>query len=138
DLLRPRGHLAPAGAGRLRAPRHPLLHPQVRAQHVRRVSRRRRPRARERVMTTFSEQYLAETIAILQAIDLAEVEKLATGLRDVRDGGGRLFVLGVGGSAAHAGHAVNDLRKICAVEAYAPTDNVAELTARINDEGWDT
>ena len=57
--------------------------------------------------------------------------------RRVRDGGGRLFILGVGGSAGHASHAVNDFRKICGFEAYAPTDNVSELTARINDEGWD-
>jgi D-sedoheptulose 7-phosphate isomerase len=60
------------------------------------------------------------------------------GLASVRDGGGRLFILGVGGSAGHAGHAVNDFRKLCGFEAYAPTDNVSELTARVNDEGWDT
>jgi D-sedoheptulose 7-phosphate isomerase len=59
-------------------------------------------------------------------------------LVDVRAGGGRLFILGVGGGAGHAGHAVNDFRKICGVEAYAPTDNVSELTARVNDDGWDT
>jgi D-sedoheptulose 7-phosphate isomerase len=63
---------------------------------------------------------------------------VAAGLARVRDGGGRLFVLGVGGSAGHASHAVNDFRKICGFEAYAPTDNVSELTARINDDGWDT
>src|SRR5919199_6780583 len=63
---------------------------------------------------------------------------MATGLAAVRDRGGRLFVLGVGGSAGHAGHAVNDFRKICGFEAYTPTDNVSELTARINDDGWDT
>src|SRR5439155_673542 len=63
---------------------------------------------------------------------------LAAGLAEVRDRGGRLFILGVGGSAAHAGHAVNDFRKLCAFEAYAPTDNVSELTARVNDDGWDT
>jgi phosphoheptose isomerase len=62
----------------------------------------------------------------------------ADGLGAARDGGGRLFILGVGGSAGHAGHAVNDFRKICGFEAYAPTDNVSELTARVNDEGWDT
>jgi D-sedoheptulose 7-phosphate isomerase len=89
-------------------------------------------------MTTFTQQYIDETIQILQRIDQQEVEKLAAGIRDVRDRRGRLFVLGVGGSAAHAGHAVNDFRKICGLEAYAPTDNVAELTARVNDEGWDT
>jgi D-sedoheptulose 7-phosphate isomerase len=63
---------------------------------------------------------------------------VATGLAAVRDSGGRLFVLGVGGSAGHASHAVNDFRKLCGFEAYAPTDNVSELTARTNDEGWDT
>ena len=89
-------------------------------------------------MTTFTEQYLDETISILQEIDQQEIERLAHGLREVRERGGRLFVLGVGGSAAHAGHAVNDFRKICGFETYAPTDNVAELTARVNDDGWDT
>ena len=63
---------------------------------------------------------------------------MATGLAQVREGGGRLFILGVGGSAGHASHAVNDFRKICGFEAYAPTDNVSELTARVNDEGWET
>jgi D-sedoheptulose 7-phosphate isomerase len=90
------------------------------------------------MMTTFAQQYFEETVLILQSIDQNEVEKLAAGLRDVRERGGRLFGLGVGGSAAHASHAVNDFRKICEFEAYAPTDNVAELTARVNDEGWDT
>jgi D-sedoheptulose 7-phosphate isomerase len=89
-------------------------------------------------MTKFSEQFISESIAILQSIDTDEVEALATGLCAVRDRGGRLFILGVGGSAGHASHAVNDFRKICEFEAYAPTDNVSELTARINDEGWDS
>lgn len=89
------------------------------------------------MISTFSDQYLAETITILQRIDRTAVEGCARGLAEVRERGGRLFVLGVGGSAAHASHAVNDFRKICGFEAYAPTDNVAELTARINDEGWD-
>ncbi len=89
-------------------------------------------------MTSFAEQFIGESIAILRAIDSAEVEAMATGLGAVRDRGGRLFILGVGGSAGHASHAVNDFRKICAFEAYTPTDNVSELTARINDEGWDT
>jgi D-sedoheptulose 7-phosphate isomerase len=89
-------------------------------------------------MMTFAQQYFEETVLIVQSIDQNEVEKLAAGLGDIRDRGGRLFVLGVGGSAAHASHAVNDFRKICELEAYAPTDNVAELTARVNDEGWDT
>lgn len=89
-------------------------------------------------MTTFTSTFLDETVAILGQLDRNEVERLATGLGAVRDGGGRLFVLGVGGSAGHAGHAVNDFRKICRLESYAPTDNVAELTARVNDDGWDT
>lgn len=87
---------------------------------------------------TYSETYVAETHELLHALDLSAIEMLATGLAQVRDGGGRLFILGVGGSAGHAGHAVNDFRKLCGFEAYAPTDNVPELTARANDEGWDT
>lgn len=87
--------------------------------------------------SSFTAQYLSETVNILEQIDRAAVEACAKGLLEVRERGGRLFVLGVGGSAAHASHAVNDLRKICGFEAYAPTDNVAELTARVNDEGWD-
>ena len=87
---------------------------------------------------TFSESFFDETIAIVKAIDTATVEASARGLAAVRDRGGRLFILGVGGSAGHASHAVNDFRKLCGIEAYAPTDNVSELTARTNDEGWDT
>jgi D-sedoheptulose 7-phosphate isomerase len=87
---------------------------------------------------TFAEAYLIEAIAVLRAMDPDDLERLAIELARVRDGGGRLFVLGVGGSAGHAGHAVNDFRKLCDFEAYAPTDNVSELTARTNDEGWDT
>lgn len=86
----------------------------------------------------FAVTYLEETRAILAALDPAAIEALAARLAAIRDGGGRLFVLGVGGSAGHAGHAVNDFRKLCGFEAYAPTDNVSELTARTNDEGWDT
>ena len=81
---------------------------------------------------------MAESIQVLGAVDPAAIERVAVGLAAVREGGGRLFVLGVGGSAGHASHAVNDFRKICGFEAYAPTDNVSELTARTNDEGWDT
>ncbi|MBJ7597977.1 MAG: sugar isomerase [Candidatus Nephthysia bennettiae] len=88
-------------------------------------------------MTSFCEEYLAETVAIVGALDRGEIESLASCLAQVRDGQGRLFILGVGGSAAHAGHAVNDFRKLCELEAYAPTDNVSELTARVNDDGWD-
>jgi D-sedoheptulose 7-phosphate isomerase len=89
-------------------------------------------------VTTFAETFVAETVEILQAIDTTAVEAVANGLADRRRRGGRLFVLGVGGSAAHASHAVNDFRKLCAFEAYAPTDNVSELTARTNDDGWDS
>jgi len=85
---------------------------------------------------TFTEQFLAEAAEILTRIDTAAVEAVAALLADCRRQGGRLFILGVGGSAANASHAVNDFRKICGFEAYAPTDNVAELTARTNDEGW--
>ena len=87
---------------------------------------------------TFSAAFLAETIAILEQVDAGEIEHMAWGLAQVRQTGGRLFILGVGGSAGHAGHAVNDFRKLCGFEAYAPTDNVCELTARANDEGWES
>jgi D-sedoheptulose 7-phosphate isomerase len=88
-------------------------------------------------MKAFAHTYIEETFRILLELDLACVEHLAQGLASVRETG-RLFILGVGGSAGHASHAVNDFRKLCGFEAYAPTDNVSELTARINDEGWDT
>src|SRR5476649_2519825 len=87
---------------------------------------------------TFTEQFLAKAAEILTRIDTAAVEAVAALLADCRAHGGRLFILGVGGSAANASHAVNDFRKICGFEAYAPTDNVSELTARTNDEGWST
>jgi D-sedoheptulose 7-phosphate isomerase len=90
------------------------------------------------VISTFSESFIAETVSVLKAIDPDEIEAVARGLASVRNNGGRLFILGVGGSAGHASHAVNDFRKICDFEAYTPTDNVSELTARINDEGWDS
>ena len=89
-------------------------------------------------MTNFAETYLAETADIVSKLDRSEIEDLANRLAAVRDGGGRLFLLGVGGSAGHASHAANDFRKLCGFESYAPTDNVSELTARINDEGWET
>ncbi len=89
-------------------------------------------------MHTFTRTFLDETVSIVERLDHDEIERLAEGLAAIRDAGGRLFILGVGGSAGHAGHAVNDFRKICQFEAYAPTDNVSELTARVNDEGWDT
>jgi D-sedoheptulose 7-phosphate isomerase len=87
---------------------------------------------------SFAASYLEETAALVAALDAGVIDAVAEGLAARRERGGRLFILGVGGSAGHAGHAVNDFRKICAFEAYAPTDNVSELTARTNDEGWDT
>ncbi|HMD47204.1 MAG TPA: SIS domain-containing protein [Acidimicrobiales bacterium] len=87
---------------------------------------------------SFAGSFLAESVAVLSALDPDQIERCAAGLAEVRRRGGRLFILGVGGSAGHASHAVNDFRKICGFEAYAPTDNVSELTARINDEGWDS
>lgn len=85
---------------------------------------------------TFTEQFLAETSEIIRRVDIGAVEAVASLLAACRASGGRLFILGVGGGAANASHAVNDFRKICGLEAYAPTDNVSELTARTNDEGW--
>ncbi|HXZ82180.1 MAG TPA: SIS domain-containing protein [Acidimicrobiales bacterium] len=87
---------------------------------------------------SFSESFLAESAQVLAAVDTGSIERCATGLAEMRERGGRLFVLGVGGSAGHASHAVNDFRKICDIEAYSPVDNISELTARINDDGWDT
>ncbi len=82
--------------------------------------------------------YFQEVAQLAQRIDVARIEALALELKALRDRAGRLFFLGVGGSAANCSHAVNDFRKLCGIEAYAPTDNVAELTARVNDEGWET
>jgi len=82
--------------------------------------------------------YFQAVAAIAAAIDGVQVDAMARGLAAVRERGGRLFILGVGGGAGHASHAVNDFRKLCLVESYAPTDNVSELTARTNDDGWDT
>ena len=82
--------------------------------------------------------YFEEVAKLAGAIDLDAIERMAQELVALRKRGGRLFILGVGGSAANCSHAVNDFRKLCGIEAYAPTDNVAELTARTNDEGWDT
>jgi D-sedoheptulose 7-phosphate isomerase len=89
-------------------------------------------------VSDFTSTYLAECIDVVSKLDDRSIEDCAAGLSSVRAGGGRLFILGVGGSAGHASHAVNDFRKLCGFEAYAPTDNVSELTARVNDEGWDT
>ena len=87
---------------------------------------------------SFVTTYLAETAEIVANLPGEAIEAMAQGLAASRQRGGRLFILGVGGSAGHASHAVNDFRKICGFEAYTPTDNVSELTARVNDEGWDT
>jgi D-sedoheptulose 7-phosphate isomerase len=87
---------------------------------------------------TYSDQHLKETAAIVAQLDPAACERCVRELVGVRTRGGRLFILGVGGSAANASHAVNDFRKIAGLEVYAPTDNVSELTARTNDEGWAT
>jgi len=85
---------------------------------------------------SFARQFLDEVQKITAQLDADAIEKVVTELARVRERGGRLFILGVGGSAANASHAVNDFRKICGFEAYAPTDNVSELTARTNDDGW--
>ncbi len=87
---------------------------------------------------TFAQRFLAEAKEVIDRLDAASIENAASLLAQTRSSGGRLFILGVGGSAANASHAVNDFRKIAGIEAYAPTDNVAELTARTNDEGWPT
>jgi D-sedoheptulose 7-phosphate isomerase len=87
---------------------------------------------------TFAETFLAEARAVIDRLDAVSIEKAALLLSETRSCGGRLFILGIGGSAANASHAVNDFRKIAGIEAYAPTDNVSELTARTNDEGWAT
>lgn len=87
---------------------------------------------------SYSQTHLAEAARIIEQLDAAAIERIAERLAAVRARGGRLFFLGVGGSAGNCGHAVNDFRKLAGFEAYAPTDNVSELTARTNDEGWDT
>jgi D-sedoheptulose 7-phosphate isomerase len=87
---------------------------------------------------SFTKEFLAEAADILTRLDVAAIDKVAGLLAETRASGGRLFILGVGGSAGNASHAVNDFRKLTAIEAYAPTDNVSELTARTNDEGWAT
>jgi D-sedoheptulose 7-phosphate isomerase len=86
----------------------------------------------------YTARYLLETAQIAERIDQAQIERMVAILKSTRESGGRLFFIGVGGGAGHAGHAVNDFRKIAGIESYAPTDNVSELTARINDDGWDT
>src|SRR3954464_5976305 len=88
--------------------------------------------------SSYSARHLAEVRAIVDRLDAAVIERIALMLADLRQAGGRLFFLGVGGSAANCSHAVNDFRKLAGIEAYTPVDNVSELTARTNDEGWDT
>ncbi|MCS6864132.1 MAG: SIS domain-containing protein [Gemmataceae bacterium] len=87
---------------------------------------------------SFTQQFLQEAREILARLDVAAIERVVAALADVRARGGRLFILGVGGSASNAAHAVNDFRKIAGIETYSPTDNVSELTARTNDDGWET
>ncbi|MGC8550169.1 MAG: SIS domain-containing protein [Acidobacteriaceae bacterium] len=91
----------------------------------------------ESVVTAFTRSYLDEVKAIAETLDASAIDRMAKTLAEVREAGGRVFFLGVGGSAANASHAVNDFRKIAGMECYAPSDQVAELTARINDDGWD-
>ena len=86
----------------------------------------------------FAEQHLAESKLIIDQIDREAIEKMTILLVNLRNEGGRLFLVGVGGGAGHAGHAVNDFRKLAGIESYSPSDNISELTARTNDEGWDT
>jgi D-sedoheptulose 7-phosphate isomerase len=88
------------------------------------------------ILMNYAEQHLREATEIIGRFDIGSIEKTADLLAQLRSRRGRLFLLGVGGSAANCSHAVNDFRKICGIEAYAPTDNVSELTARTNDEGW--
>lgn len=90
------------------------------------------------MQTSHAENFFAEAREITERIDIAGIESMACALAALREGGGRLFLIGVGGSAANCSHAVNDFRKLCGIEAYSPVDNVAELTARTNDEGWET
>lgn len=86
----------------------------------------------------YAEQHMREAVEIIEKMDLAQIEKMADLLAQLKSEGGRIFFLGVGGSAGNCSHAVNDFRKIAGIECYAPTDNVSELTARTNDEGWAT
>lgn len=89
-------------------------------------------------MSDFTSNFMQEVVKVASSISHDRIEAVAQGLAGIRSAGGRVFFLGVGGSAGNCGHAVNDFRKICGIESYAPTDNVSELTARTNDEGWET
>jgi D-sedoheptulose 7-phosphate isomerase len=95
-------------------------------------------RMREEEPSSYAVAYLQEAIEVLKRIDSASIERTAELLADLRNRGGRLFFVGVGGGAGHSSHAVCDFRKIAKIEAYTPADNVSELTARVNDDGWDT
>jgi D-sedoheptulose 7-phosphate isomerase len=86
----------------------------------------------------FIDQYFKEAKIIIDKIDKDQIFKMVSIINEIRSNNGRMFILGVGGGAGHASHAVNDFRKICGLEAYTPTDNVSELTARVNDDGWET
>jgi D-sedoheptulose 7-phosphate isomerase len=94
--------------------------------------------AAETLASRHSIDYLAAAARLAETVDPDQIDALARGLAEIGARGGRLFILGVGGGAGHAGHAVNDFRKLCGIETYAPTDNVSELTARTNDDGWET
>src|SRR5262244_3426456 len=87
---------------------------------------------------TYTQQYLGEVVTTVQLLDHEQIDRIVGIVAELRSNGGRLFFLGVGGSAANCSHAVNDFRKIAGLEAYTPVDNVAELTARVNDDGWDS
>jgi D-sedoheptulose 7-phosphate isomerase len=89
-------------------------------------------------MSDFVEKYLKQSIEIINGLDRSQIDAMAKGIAAVKSRGGRLFIVGSGGGAGHASHAVNDFRKIVGIECYTPTDNVSELTARINDDGWET
>jgi len=89
-------------------------------------------------MMQFIDQYFTEAKKIIDKIDRGQILKMVSIISETRNNNGRMFILGVGGGAGHASHAVNDFRKICGLEAYTPTDNVSELTARVNDDGWET
>ncbi len=88
--------------------------------------------------TSYTSEYLADAKALIDAIDVSVIEKMVDEIAEIRANQGRLFFIGVGGGAGHASHAVNDFRKIAGIECYTPTDNVSELTARINDDGWES
>jgi D-sedoheptulose 7-phosphate isomerase len=98
----------------------------------------RRPETGKSAEMSHSTRFFEQAGEIARLIDHEAIERMAASLGELRDRGGRLFILGVGGSAANCSHAVNDFRKLCGIEAYAPTDNVSELTARTNDDGWET